>query len=81
VGQLRESRRLAVAAMRIPQGGKDTMGLADGDGRIGQMVEDVDRDGGVEGVGGDRESVGVGLDHRWRMAPQHGPGGVQPDDP
>ena len=48
------------------------MGLINCDGRLGEMVEDVDGHGGVEDIGRERQGGGVGLDHGRRMGPQHG---------
>jgi len=56
---------------RFP-GDKDTMGLVDRDGRLGEMVEHVDGHGGVEDVGHKRQDGGVGVDHGRRMGAQHG---------
>jgi hypothetical protein len=64
-----------------PAAGEDPIGLADGDGRLGEMVEDVDGHGGVEDAGQERQGCQVGLDDRRRIGGQHGPGGVQTHDP
>jgi DNA replication protein DnaC len=81
---LRQLRRVVTAGRGGKEGssqGEDTVSLADGGGRLGQVVEHVDGHRGVEGVGQERQGGGVGLDHRQRMGAQHGGRGVQPDDP
>jgi hypothetical protein len=57
------------------------MGLTDRQGRIGEMVEHVDGNRGVEDPGPERQGGGVGLNHRRRMGTQHGPSSVQSHDP
>jgi hypothetical protein len=52
--------------------GEDTVGFANGDGRLGQMVEHVDGHRGVEGAGEERQGDSVGLDRRRRVGVQHG---------
>ena len=64
-----------------PTGGQGPVGLGDRLRRVGQVVKDVDGHGGLHAAGQDRQGGRVGLDHRRRVAAQHGRRGVQPDQP